>query len=54
MWHTSNDDRTLEGAEAALIRAAVADMTDALQDEADGLVDEWPCGVRLFDELSWR
>lgn len=54
MWHTSDGDRTLVGAEAALIRAAVADMIDSLRDEADGLIDEYPCGVKLFDELSWQ
>lgn len=54
MWHTSSGDRTLTGAEAALLKAAIADMTDSLRDEADGLVDEDPCGVKLFDELSWQ
>jgi thiamine monophosphate kinase len=52
MWHTSDGDRTLVGAEAALIRAAVADMSDSLRDEADGLAEEYTCGVKLVDELS--
>jgi hypothetical protein len=29
-------------------------MIDMLHEEADGLADEWPTEVRLFDELSWQ
>jgi hypothetical protein len=54
MRRTSMGERTLTGAEAALLRESIADMTDSLQDEAEGLADEWPCGVKLFDELSWQ
>jgi hypothetical protein len=54
MWRTPSSTRTLSGPEAELVRAAITDMTDSLHDEADGLADEWPCGVRLFDELSWQ
>jgi hypothetical protein len=54
MWHTPSGDRVLAGPEAELVRTAIADMTDSLHEEADGLADEWPCGVRLFDELSWQ
>jgi hypothetical protein len=54
MWRTSAGERTLAGAEAALLRESIADMADSLHDEAEGLADEWPCGVKLFDELSWQ
>ena len=54
MWRTPSGIRILTGPEAVLVRAAIGDMTDTLQEEADGLADEWPCGVRLFDELSWQ
>lgn len=54
MWRTPLGDRTLAGAEAELIRESIANMIDMLREEADGLADEWPCGVKLFDELSWQ
>jgi hypothetical protein len=54
MWWTSSGERTLTGADAALLRESIADMTDSLHDEAEGLADEWPCGVKVFDELSWQ
>jgi hypothetical protein len=54
MWHTPLGDRTLTGAEAKLVRAAIGVMTDTLHAEAEGLIDEWPCGIRVFDELSWQ
>lgn len=50
MWRTPLGNRTLVGAEAELIRESVANMADMLQEVAD----EWPCGVELFDELSWE
>jgi hypothetical protein len=54
MWRTPLGNRTLAGAEAELIRDSAASMADMLQEEAEGLTDEWPCGVKLFDELSWQ
>ncbi|MEX2310229.1 MAG: hypothetical protein WD738_21860, partial [Pirellulales bacterium] len=54
MWRTPLGNRTLVGAEAELIRESVANMAEMLREEADGLADEWPCGVNLFDELSWQ
>lgn len=54
MWRTPNGDRTLIGAEAALIRAAALDLMQSLQEETDDLNGEFPCGVKLFDELSWQ
>lgn len=54
MWRTPSGDRTLTGPEAELVRSAIAEMTDMLHEEADGLAEEWPTGVRLFDELSWQ
>jgi hypothetical protein len=41
------------GPEAALVREAIAALVDALLDEAEGIA-EWPCGVKVFDELSWQ
>jgi len=52
MWHTSAGDRILEGAEAALIRAAIGSVTDTLILEADDEADPWQYGVPALDSLS--
>jgi hypothetical protein len=52
MWRTSNGDRTLKGAEAALVRAVIAQIVDWLDVEASGDIDRWEFGVVLFDELQ--
>jgi hypothetical protein len=54
MWRTPTGVRTLSGPEAALMREAMAYVADSLHDEADGFGEEWPCGVKVFDELSWQ
>jgi hypothetical protein len=54
MWRTPIGERTLTGPEADLVRAAVADVVNTLEEEAAGLADVWPCGVRMFDELPWQ
>lgn len=54
MWHTPNEIRTLQGAEAALIRASVAHILDMLETEADGLADHWEFGIPVFDNMSWQ
>ena len=55
MWHSSDGDRTLEGAEASLIREAVAMMTDELcvdlENEGPGW-DPQDYGVEVFDRLG--
>jgi len=52
MWRTSNGDRTLQGAEATLVRALIAQVVDYLDVEASGDIDRWDFGVVLFDELE--
>lgn len=52
MWHTSSGDRTLQGAEAALIRAAIASVADMLIGEIDDEADHWAYGIPAFDTLS--
>lgn len=54
MWRTPTGDRTLVGAEAALIREAIGYVVDTIRDEAEGDTEIETCGVTLFDELSWR
>lgn len=48
MWRTPNGERTLRGAEAALIRALIAHVRDELEADED---DPWTYGVSLFDDL---
>ncbi|HUY90840.1 MAG TPA: hypothetical protein VMV10_19045 [Pirellulales bacterium] len=50
MWRTSSGERTLGGAEAALIRAVVAFVRDLLEQELE-FSEPWISGVKLFDEL---
>lgn len=48
MWRTPKGERTLRGAEAALIRSLIGHVVD----EQEQLEDEpWPYGVSLFDDL---
>ncbi len=54
MWHTSEGDRTLEGAEAALIREAIDWVADMLELEASDPTDVWIFGVPAFDHLECR
>ena len=54
MWHTSEGDRTLEGAEAALIREAIGWVADMLELEASDPTDVWIFGVPAFDHLEVR
>ena len=51
MWHTPNGDRTLTGAEAVLLRNAVAYLRDTFAEEADPLADPWIWRVPVFDQL---
>ena len=48
-WRTSQGVRTLNGAEAALVRDALEDVADNIEDELSG-EDPWEFGVRQFDQ----
>ena len=50
-WHTQMGERVLNPAEAALLRATIGSMRDELLEEGSGR-DQWPYGVRVFDNLS--
>jgi hypothetical protein len=50
MWHTSTGDRTLEGAEAAMVKESIGCMADDL--DYDDESDPSTYGVGVFDELS--
>lgn len=60
MWHTSQGDRTLDGAEAEVVAHAVDTMVDTLTNyiDEDGTDDEWESyagfcesGIAIYDEL---
>ncbi len=48
-WRTSQGVRTLKGAEAALIREALGDVAEIVEDEFDG-EEPWEFGTRQFDQ----
>jgi hypothetical protein len=58
MWHTSRGDRTLRGQEAALIRAAIDTMIDALMDHVDDEFEDasaatgYDSGIAVYDAFS--
>jgi hypothetical protein len=56
MWHTSRGDRTLNGDEAVLVRAAIDAMVDALlidlDDEFDETAGYWDSGIPLYNAFS--
>ncbi len=51
-WHTQRGDRTIIGAEAALIREALAYIVDMVDDEIRESGDHWEFGVAAFDRLE--
>jgi hypothetical protein len=53
MWHTSEGDRELTGAEAALLKAAITAVVEQIKEECIGHIDQAEYGIRLFDELPW-
>ena len=53
MWQTSYGNRTLAGAEAALIKAAVTAVAEQIREESGGFESAWGYGIALFDELTW-
>ena len=54
MWRTSNGDRTLIGAEAALVRESIAYMVDTLSQEEREGANHWAYDIPVFDRLSWQ
>ena len=57
MWHTSRGDRTLRGAEAALIATAIDTMIDALVTHIDDAFEDTfaadcQSGIGVYDALS--
>lgn len=57
MWHTSRGDRTLRDQEAALVRAAIDTMIDALADHLDEEIDDastagCESGIAVYDAFS--
>lgn len=53
MWHTPDGDRSVTGAEADLIKAAVTDIVELVKDESSGHNEQRVYGIQLFDELTW-
>ena len=51
MWHTSEGDRVLEGAEAALFKAGVISIVEQIKDEAN--YSGFGYSIGLFNELTW-
>ena len=51
-WHSQGGDRTLTGAEAALIRETLAFVVDMVEDEITASADSWEFGVAAFDRLE--
>ena len=54
MWRTSTGNRTLYGAEAALLRAAIDVMIDDLEYQLESCDETgvWQFGIAVFDHLS--
>lgn len=51
-WHTQIGERTLKGAEAALIRMSLGHVVDMVEAESAGDTDPWGFGVPVFDQLA--
>jgi hypothetical protein len=54
MWMTTEGVRTLCGAEATLLRHALAFAADIVEQKADSVAAHWYFDVPPFDELEWR
>lgn len=52
MWHTPSGDRTLAGAEALLVKAAITGVAEQIMEESGGYFDQWDYGIYRFDELT--
>lgn len=50
MWHTSEGERTLEGAEAILVKASASRMAEICLEERDSSRTYW-YGIEIFDAL---
>lgn len=51
MWNTSQGDRMLQGAEAALFKAGVVSLVECVKEEAEYTTDGY--SVVVFDQLTW-
>jgi hypothetical protein len=51
MWHTPDGDRTLFGAEATLVKAAITGIVESIKEESSGYGDQLEYCITLFDEL---
>jgi len=51
-WHTQRGDRTLTGAEAVLVREALAYVVDMVEDDMVEAADPWEFGIAAFDSLE--
>lgn len=51
-WHSQGGDRTLTGAEAALIRETLAYVVDMVEEDITASADPWEFGVAAFDCLE--
>lgn len=51
-WRTEIGERTLQGAEAKLVREAIGVMSDVIWDEVRTGLPQWSFGVRVFDQLE--
>ena len=51
-WHSQGGDRTLTGAEAALIRETLAYVVDMVEEDITASADPWEFGVAALDRLE--
>ena len=51
-WRTQMGERTLKGAEAALIRESLSYVVEIVEEEVADHTDSWCFGVPLFDRLE--
>ena len=51
-WHTQLGERTLKGAEAALIFRTIGHVADMVEQEIAGDSDPWEFGIPVFDEMQ--
>lgn len=49
-WRTHTGDRVLTGAEATLVKAALAEMLEYFVEDEE-IEDQWSYGIELFDSL---
>src|SRR5665213_1587694 len=54
MWRTQAGERILRGAEARLIRTALAVLVDQVEMEIEGISESSDFGIPVFDRLQGR